>query len=47
MLAAMPMNRDVPLQALARDPSGASVGLTRRALPSGHIVEVTGAGPLY
>jgi hypothetical protein len=47
MIAAMPMNRDVPLRALAQDPSGASVGLTQRALPPGHIVDVTGAGPLY
>lgn len=43
----MPINRDVLLQSLARHPSGASVGLTQRALPPGHIVEVPGAGPLY
>lgn len=41
------MSRDFLLQALARDPSGASVGLTGRVLPPGHVVEVPGAGPLY
>jgi hypothetical protein len=35
------------LQRLARDPSGASIGLHRRALPPGQVVEVPGAGPLY
>lgn len=43
----MPMDRDALLQALARDPGGASVGLTGRALPPGHVVEVAGTGPLY
>jgi hypothetical protein len=40
-------DRDAALRALARDPSGASIGLTRRALPSGRVVDVPGAGPLY
>ena len=35
------------LRALARDPSGSSAGLTGRALPPGHVVEVAGTGPLY
>ena len=42
----MPMNRDALLQALALDPSGASVGQIQ-ALPPGHVVEVPGVGPLY
>src|SRR6266581_8942176 len=46
-IAAMPMDRDALLQALAQDPSGASVGLTGRVLPAGHVVEVAGTGPLY
>jgi hypothetical protein len=43
----MTVNRDAPLEALVLDPSGASAGLTGRALPPGHVVEVPGAGPLY
>ena len=43
----MPMDRVALLQALERDPSGASIGLTERALPPGRIVGVSGAGPLY
>lgn len=43
----MHANRDALLQALVQDPSGAAVGLTRRALPPGHVVEVPGVGPLY
>jgi hypothetical protein len=43
----MPKDRDALLDRLARDPSGAAIGLTRRALPPGHVVEVPGAGPLF
>jgi hypothetical protein len=43
----MPVDRDAVLRALAQDPSGASAGLTGRALPPGHVVEVAGTEPLY
>jgi len=43
----MPTDRNALLRQLARDPSGASNGLTRRALPPGHVVEVPDVGPLF
>lgn len=43
----MQTDRNALLQALEQDPSGAGVGLTRRALPPGHVVDAPGAGPLY
>jgi hypothetical protein len=46
-IAAMTTTPGALLAALARDPSGASVGLAGRALPPGRVVEVLDAGPLY
>ena len=41
----MPVDRDALLQALARDPCGASVGLTGRPLPPGQRRPDVGGGP--
>ena len=46
-ITVMRTDRDALLHRLTQDPSGASVGLTQRALPPGRVVEVPGAGPLF